>query len=118
MLRYAQVIMSDTKRPIDDLEHEGDLAVAERKKTKRPRRFQVILHNDDYTTMDFVIYILIEIFNKTPAEATQIMLHVHTKGKGLCGAYTREIAETKVQQVTQSAKEYGHPLRCTMEPEA
>lgn len=103
----------DKKRP----ELDGDLAVAERKKTKRPKLYKVILHNDDYTTMEFVVYILMEFFNKTGAEATQIMLHVHTKGKGVCGAYTHEIAETKVHQVMDRAKEFGHPLRCTMEPE-
>lgn len=106
--------MSDDTKKRTDL--DGELAVEERKKTQRPRMWQVILHNDDYTTMEFVVYVLMEIFNKTNTEATQIMLLVHTKGKGICGAYTREIAETKVTQVMDDAKEFGHPLRCTMEP--
>ena len=106
--------MSDTKRDAPQL--DGELAVAERKKTARPRRYQVLLHNDDYTTMEFVVYVLMELFDKTSAEATQIMLHVHTKGKGVCGVYTRDIAETKVAQVTDAAREFGHPLRCTAEP--
>ncbi|MBW2734741.1 MAG: ATP-dependent Clp protease adapter ClpS [Deltaproteobacteria bacterium] len=107
--------MSDDTTKTPDL--DGELAVEERKKTKRPRMYQVVLHNDDYTTMEFVVYILMEIFNKTNTEATQVMLHVHTKGKGICGLYTREIAETKVQQVMEAAQEFGHPLRCTMDPE-
>ncbi|MCK5796464.1 MAG: ATP-dependent Clp protease adapter ClpS [Deltaproteobacteria bacterium] len=108
----------DTRKPHSrDPELEGDLAVDERRETKRPRRYQVILHNDDYTTMDFVVYVLMEIFHKTNAEATQIMLAVHTKGKGVCGVFTREIAETKVEDVKDRAREFGHPLRCSMEPE-
>ncbi len=107
----------DIKKPTGDPDLEGDLAVQERKKTKRPKLWKVILHNDDYTTMEFVVYVLMELFHKTNAEATQIMLHVHTKGKGVCGVFTAEIAETKVHQVTDKAREFGHPLRCTMEPE-
>ncbi|RMD86897.1 MAG: ATP-dependent Clp protease adapter ClpS [Candidatus Dadabacteria bacterium] len=89
----------------------------ERVKVKRPRKYKVILLNDDYTTMDFVVMILETIFGKSPAEAVQIMLNVHHKGKGLCGVYSKEIAEAKIEAVHRKAREEGFPLRCTMEPE-
>ena len=97
---------------------QGDLEIKERPKqrTERPKLYKVILHNDDFTTMEFVVLILMEIFNKTRTEATQIMLHVHTKGRGVCGAFPRDVAETKVSQVGETAREAGHPLLCTMEP--
>ena len=97
-------------------EHREGLAVKERKKTRRPRLYKVLLHNDDYTTMEFVVQILVEFFNKSTTEATQIMLHVHTKGVGVCGVYPYEVAETKVARVTERARQEGHPLMCTMEP--
>jgi ATP-dependent Clp protease adaptor protein ClpS len=77
----------------------------------------VLLHNDDFTTMEFVVMVLMEIFNKSRTEATHIMLYVHTKGVGLAGVFARDVAETKVQQVVDTAREQGHPLMCTMEPE-
>ena len=85
--------------------------------TKRPELFKVLLLNDDYTTMDFVVEVLETIFNKAPAEAYRIMMAVHTQGKGLCGVYTFDIAETKVQTVIDRAREQGFPLKATMEPE-
>lgn len=88
-----------------------------RPKTKKPSLYKVLLLNDDYTPMDFVVYILERFFNKTAEEATQIMLHVHNKGVGICGVYTYEIAETKVAQVMNFAREHQHPLQCTMEKE-
>ena len=94
-----------------------DVAVQERTTTRSPRTYKVLLHNDDYTTMDFVVFVLVELFNKTRTEATQIMLHVHNKGIGVCGLFPRDIAETKVSQTTDLAREHGHPLMCTMEPE-
>jgi len=89
----------------------------EREKTrlKEPKMYRVILLNDDYTSMDFVVSILETVFRKTPAEAVQIMLQVHNKGSGLAGVYTREIAEAKVTLVHNRAEESGYPLRCTME---
>ena len=85
----------------DDLEH--------------PRRFKVLLHNDDYTSMDFVVRILKTIFHKNENEAVQIMLAVHEKGKGVCGVFTVEVAETKVAMVSREAKKAGYPLRSSME---
>ena len=80
-----------------------------------PPMFRVLLHNDDFTTMDFVVHILMRVFNKTFEESTRIMLNVHRKGIGLCGVYTYEIAETKVDTVHSLAREQQYPLKCTME---
>lgn len=80
-----------------------------------PRRFKVLLHNDDYTTMEFVVKILREVFHKSEAEATRIMLAVHQSGKGVCGVYTAEVAETKVTMVHNLARQAGYPLRSSME---
>lgn len=96
---------------------KGDVELLERPTTRQPRRFQVVLHNDDYTTMEFVILVLVKFFHKTETEATQIMLHVHHRGYGVVGLFTRDIAETKASQVMDFAKQHGHPLRCTAEPE-
>ena len=79
--------------------------------------YKVLLLNDDYTPMDFVVYVLERFFNKPPEEATRIMLHVHQKGVGICGVYTYEVAETKVAQVTSFSRQHEHPLQCTMEKE-
>lgn len=101
-----------------DRQDGGALQLERRPKTKRPRQYRVLLHNDDYTTREFVIQVLEEIFHRTHTEATQLMLHVHMKGLGVAGVYTREIAETKVEQTTQAARNAGMPLLCTMEPES
>ena len=98
-------------------EKEGDVATLEKPKTKRPKLYKVLLHNDDYTPMEFVVRILIDVFNKNHEEATYIMLTVHTKGLGLCGAFPYSVAETKTNKVMSLAKQNGHPLLCTMEPE-
>lgn len=84
---------------------------------REPRKFRVLLHNDDYTTMEFVIEVLIGIFRKSPEQATAIMLAVHETGLGTCGVYTEEMAETKVIQVHERARKAGFPLRCSMEEE-
>jgi ATP-dependent Clp protease adaptor protein ClpS len=94
-----------------------DLGVKERQKTKKPPLYRVVLLNDDYTSMDFVVYVLESIFRMPVVEATQVMLHVHKKGAGVAGVYTREIAETKVDEVHELARENEFPLRCVMEKE-
>jgi len=102
----------------EDTDHQGDIGhVVEksRPEVKEPKQYKVILLNDDYTPMDFVIEVLRIFFALTEESATRVMLSVHTKGKGVCGIYTRDIAETKVAQVNQFARENEHPLLCTME---
>lgn len=97
---------------------EGDegLALQEAKpKVRRPPLYKVILLNDDYTPMDFVVYVLQKFFGMNQEQATQVMLQVHTKGMGVCGIFNRDIAETKVALVNQFAREHQHPLKCTME---
>jgi ATP-dependent Clp protease adaptor protein ClpS len=86
-------------------------------KTKKPSLYKVLLLNDDYTPMEFVVMVLQQFFAKTGEEATRIMLHVHQKGVGVCGIYTFEVAETKVTQVMDFAKKHQQPLQCTMEKE-
>jgi ATP-dependent Clp protease adaptor protein ClpS len=82
---------------------------------REPRRYKVLLHNDHYTTMEFVVRVLVEVFHKNEAQATRIMLSVHNQGKGVCGIYTAEVAETKVNMVHNLAKQAGYPLRSSME---
>ncbi|MDZ4691969.1 ATP-dependent Clp protease adapter ClpS [Terricaulis sp.] len=86
-------------------------------RTKKPSLYRVLLLNDDYTPMEFVVYVLERFFQKTREEATTIMLHVHQNGVGLCGVFTYEVAETKVAQVLDLARRHEHPLQCTMEKE-
>jgi ATP-dependent Clp protease adaptor protein ClpS len=88
-----------------------------RPKTKKPSLYKVLLLNDDYTPMEFVVHILERFFNKGRDEAVQIMLHVHRHGVGICGVFTYEVAETKVAQVIEFARRHQHPLQCTMEKE-
>lgn len=88
-----------------------------RQKTKKPSLYKVLLLNDDYTPMEFVVHVLERFFNKGREDATRIMLHVHQKGVGVCGVYTYEVAETKVTQVMDFARQHQHPLQCTMEKE-
>jgi ATP-dependent Clp protease adaptor protein ClpS len=88
-----------------------------RPKTKKPSLYKVLLLNDDYTPMEFVVHVLERFFGKGREEATRIMLHVHQKGVGVCGVYTFEVAETKVTQVMELARNHQHPLQCTMEKE-
>ena len=96
--------------------HDDGLALQEAKpKLKRPPLYKVLLINDDYTPMEFVVDILQKIFGMDREKATQIMLHVHTRGVGVCGVYSRDIAETKVALVNQFSRENQHPLKCTME---
>lgn len=105
--------MSDEKRT----RREGEASVKEAQpKVKRPPLYRVVLLNDDYTPMEFVVEVLQLFFRMDRSKATQIMLHVHTRGKGVCGLFSRDVAETKVEQVNEYSRKYEHPLLCTMEP--
>jgi ATP-dependent Clp protease adaptor protein ClpS len=103
----------------DPYREDGNTGVVTRTapKTKKPSLYKVLLLNDDYTPMEFVVLILERFFSKGREEATRIMLHVHQKGVGVCGVYTFEVAETKVTQVMDFARKHQHPLQCTMEKE-
>lgn len=109
--------MNPSRPNLPDLDNDYGVLTETRPKTKRPSRYRVLLLNDDYTPMEFVVEILERIFNKSHQDAVQIMLHVHQNGVGLCGVYTYEVAETKVAQVLDHAKRNQHPLQCTMEKE-
>ena len=99
--------------------YHDDLAVEVAKpRLKKPPLYRVLLLNDDYTTMEFVVSVLCSVFNFSEERAEQIMLQVHQKGAGVCGLFTREIAESKVDQVMRLAQQNEHPLQCTMEPDA
>ncbi len=100
-----------------DSDNEAGVLTRAKPKAKKPSLYKVLLLNDDYTPMEFVVYVLQTVFGKTPEDAYRIMLHVHQKGVGVCGVYTFEVAETKVTQVMDMARENGHPLQCTMEKE-
>jgi len=91
------------------------VVVKAKPKTKKPSMYKVLMLNDDYTPMEFVVHILERFFNKNRQEATRIMLHVHRRGVGVCGVYTYEVAETKVTQVMDFARQHQHPLQCTLE---
>ena len=97
------------------IDRDGSDTIKKPKKPKPPRKYKVIYHNDDYTPMEFVIYLLKSFFNKSNEEATKIMLHVHQNGIGVCGVFSYEIAETKVIQVLDTSRKNNHPLQCTME---
>ncbi|HSQ83631.1 MAG TPA: ATP-dependent Clp protease adapter ClpS [Desulfobacterales bacterium] len=98
-------------------ELEEDVVSEVRDDIDEPSMFKVLLHNDDYTTMEFVVEILMLVFKKSPEDAVRIMLNVHHKGIGICGIYTFEVSETKVNTVHTLARQYGFPLKCTMEKE-
>lgn len=98
---------------LDD--HDTGTITKTEKKTKKPSMYKVLLLNDDYTPMDFVIYVLQKYFRLSIDDATQVMLQVHTKGVGVCGVFTFEVAETKVTHVLDLARKHEHPLQCTLE---
>ncbi len=103
--------------PKKKMDKQSDLGLkdGQRHKIEPPKKYKVILHNDDYTTMEFVVQVLVSVFHKSKEEAARIMLNVHQKGAGLCGVYAKEIAETKVAIVGEVAQQHEFPLRCTME---
>ena len=103
--------------PSEKEDNDSELATERKSKLEKIRRYKVLFHNDDYTTMEFVIDVLMKFFHKSETEATHIMLSVHHKGHGVAGVYTKDVAETKVAQVTDYAKEQGMPLRLSVEPE-
>jgi ATP-dependent Clp protease adaptor protein ClpS len=106
-----------SSNPEEKEDRQGDLATERERKVQKPRRYKVVFHNDDYTTMEFVVLVLMRFFHRTETEATHIMLSIHHRGQGVAGVYTKDVAETKVAQVTDFAKENGMPLRLTAEPE-
>ncbi len=97
----------------------GDTAISVKEKTdlKKPNLYCVLILNDDYTPMEFVVWVLQKVFHKPLEEATHLMLQVHTQGRGLCGVFTHDIAQTKVYQVKTLAEQHGHPLECVLEAE-
>lgn len=102
---------SDKNNP----ENSNETLYSEETELREPGKYKVVLHNDDYTPMDFVVEVLVDIFKKNHAEATQIMLNIHTKGVGICGIYSYEIAETKVTRVHEVAEQFEYPLKASME---
>ena len=100
-----------------DIDQDALVLTQTKPKTKKPSMYKVLLLNDDFTPMEFVVHVLERFFGKNGDEATQIMLHVHQKGVGVCGVYTYEVAETKVTQTMDLARKHQHPLQCTLEKE-
>jgi ATP-dependent Clp protease adaptor protein ClpS len=103
--------------PIYDPQHDEAAQTKSKQKLKKPPLYKVLLHNDNYTTMEFVVYVLMDVFNHSEVSAIRIMLQVHNQGIGVAGVYTYEIAETRIAKVTRLAQEYEYPLLCTMEEE-
>jgi ATP-dependent Clp protease adaptor protein ClpS len=101
----------------DDGRANTGVVIKTRPKVKKPSMYKVLMLNDDYTPMEFVVHVLERYFSKSTEEATRIMLHVHQKGVGVCGVFTFEVAETKVNQVMDLARKNQHPLQCTLEKE-
>jgi ATP-dependent Clp protease adaptor protein ClpS len=126
-IRTPLIVMNDDDNPYHGPDHDGGgqeqeqddtgLMLKTRPKTQKPPMYKVMLLNDDYTPMEFVVHVVEKFFAKNRQEATDIMLHVHRRGVGICGSFTREIAETKVAQVMDFARANEQPLQCTMEQE-
>ena len=110
--------MADRDKDKQHGEPEKGVALKEREKTKKPPMYRVLLHNDDYTTKEFVVLILNHVFRRSEADANAIMMHVHNNGVGVAGIYTYEVAETKLQKTLQLAKRYEYPLQMSLEPES
>jgi len=109
----------DPKKPPNKPDKDGGTGTQtlERTKLQRPQLWRVLMHNDDFTTQEFVVLVLTTFFRKDPTEANHLMLRVHMTGKAVVAVYSRDVAETKVQQVTDFAREQGHPLMLTLEPD-
>lgn len=112
-----RVTLSDNDKREGDGGPNTGVVVKPRPKTKKPAMYKVLMLNDDYTPMEFVVHVLERFFQKNRDEATRIMMHVHRRGVGVCGVYTYEVAETKVTQVMDLARQNQHPLQCTIEKE-
>ena len=108
---------SDKGRSVDGGPETG-VVIKSKPKTKKPSMYKVLMLNDDYTPMEFVVHVLEKFFGKPAEEAAQIMMHVHRRGVGICGVYTYEVAETKVNQVMDFARQHQHPLQCTLEKDS
>ena len=117
MIDPANRPMAMARNPDADDDVTTGVATKTAPKTKRPSLYKVLMLNDDYTPMEFVVHVLERFFQKSRDEATRIMLHVHRRGVGVCGVYTYEVAETKVTQVMDLARQNQHPLQCTIEKE-
>ncbi len=116
--RIEETLEMSRKDPNQRPDDAGtDIVTKTRPKTKKPSLYKVLLLNDDYTPMEFVVYILERFFNKSGEDATRVMLHVHQKGVGVCGVFNFEVAETKVAQVMNFSRQNDHPLQCMMEKE-
>tara|TARA_B100000029_G_C17248306_1_gene841757 strand:- start:148 stop:519 length:372 start_codon:yes stop_codon:yes gene_type:complete len=113
--KVIKLSINDDDKP--SIDQDGGVVTEIQPKTKKPSLYKVLMLNDDYTPMEFVIEVLEKFFNKGREEATQIMLHVHQRGIGVCGIYTYDIAETKAVQVTNYARKYEHPLQMQLEKE-
>ena len=118
LLPVKTTIRMQGKKGEDDASGGTGTVTLTRTKTKKPSMYKVLLLNDDYTPMEFVVEVLETFFTMNREQATQVMLAVHTQGKGVCGIYPQDIAETKASQVNQSARDNGHPLLCDVEPSA
>jgi ATP-dependent Clp protease adaptor protein ClpS len=114
---FAPTIAGQKDTPFIDDSPDSHVLVEERPQTKKPPMYKVLILNDDYTPMEFVVHVLERFFQKNRDEATQIMLHVHRKGVGVCGVFTHEVAETKVTLVMDFCRNNEQPLQCTMEKE-
>lgn len=116
MLEYDATMAKTPKKDDDSRNGSGTAVVTKTKpRTKKPSLYRVILLNDDYTPMEFVVHVLMKIFTKSQDDATIIMMHIHNHGAGECGVYTYEVAETKVTHVMDMARKHQHPLQCVME---
>ena len=107
-----------TNEPGFDPAGQEEVATETRRKVKRPQQFRVLLHNDDYTTMEFVVLILVQVFHHSQEDAFRIMMNVHQNGIGVAGVYSYEVAETKAAKAMQIARANEYPLRCSVEPDA
>lgn len=121
-MKFFTKLMSRFRRilPVSESnkqEEESGVATVTETKIELPKKYKVLLHNDDYTTMEFVIHVLEKFFNKSPVEAQAIMMEVHLKGVGVCGVFTYEVAESKSSKVNRYARDNGHPLKSSIAPE-